>query len=58
MIGTTEMIIVGVIIFLLFGGVVFKRLIRQFRDVKEEVSKIGEDEPKKKNKKQPSEDNN
>ncbi len=58
MIGTTEMIIIGVIIFLLFGGVVFKRLIRQFKEVKDEIKNIGDEEPKKKNKKVVSEEDN
>ncbi len=48
MIGTTEMIIIGVIIFVLFGGVVFKRIIRQFKEVRDEVKNISEEEPKKK----------
>lgn len=39
MISTTQIVIVGIIIFLLFGAAIFKRMFRQVVEAKKEVNK-------------------
>jgi len=43
MIGTTQLVILGVIAFLLFGGVLFKRGLKQIVEAKKEVHKAFND---------------
>jgi len=59
MIGTTELIIGGVILFLLFGGAIFTRFLKQIMSAKKEVTKaVSEwDEKPKVDEKEPNSSN-